>query len=66
MQYQIINIIIIIIIIISHSVCLRCKRNDDKYDDDNDEHDADYDDGSQKRITILIYCPNNCPGLVEI
>ena len=40
---------------ISHSACLRCKRDDDGDDDENDDHDAYYDDGSQKRITIL--CP---------
>ena len=38
----------------SHSACLPCKRDDDEADDDNDEHDAYNDDGSQKRISILI------------
>ena len=39
---------------ISHSTCLRCKRDDDGDDDENDDHDAYYDDGSQKRITIPV------------
>ena len=43
-----------IIFSISHSACLQCKRDDNEDDEGNDDHDAYYDDGSQKRITILI------------